>query len=205
MIDLDVYFGEMFFLVGESGGGKTTLLSAIAGILDFDAGESDRPGNPAASMSAGRRTRFQPDNGVHLSAVQPATGPHGGGECGGAAAHSRTRATSGDCPRPHDARVMGLGTALEALETSAANTASRHRPARWSRNPVPRLRRADGGARRPQCGKIMEIIREVGRAPDRCVIVVTHDSRVFHFGDRMAELTDGRIVGVHPISKEAST
>jgi putative ABC transport system ATP-binding protein len=39
--------------------------------------------------------------------------------------------------------------------------------------------------------------------PGRCVIVVTHDSRVFHFGDRMAELTDGRIVGVHPIHAEA--
>jgi ABC-type lipoprotein export system ATPase subunit len=36
----------------------------------------------------------------------------------------------------------------------------------------------------------------VGRAPDRAVIVVTHDSRVFHYGDRIAELTDGRIVGI---------
>jgi putative ABC transport system ATP-binding protein len=56
----------------------------------------------------------------------------------------------------------------------------------------------------PTGQKIMEIIREVGRASDRCVIVVTHDSRIFHFGDRMAELTDGRIVGVHPIVKEGT-
>ena len=41
-IDLDVHFGELLLLVGWSGGGKTTLLSAIAGILDIDAG--DLPG-----------------------------------------------------------------------------------------------------------------------------------------------------------------
>ncbi len=47
--------------------------------------------------------------------------------------------------------------------------------------------------------KIMALLREVGCGPDRAVVVVTHDSRVFHFGDRMAELTDGRIVSVHDI------
>jgi putative ABC transport system ATP-binding protein len=28
---------------------------------------------------------------------------------------------------------------------------------------------------------------------DRAVIVVTHDSRIFHFGDRLAEMEDGAI------------
>ena len=32
-IDLDVYLGELLLLVGESGGGKSTLLS-IMGLLD---------------------------------------------------------------------------------------------------------------------------------------------------------------------------
>ena len=27
--------------------------------------------------------------------------------------------------------------------------------------------------------------------PDRCVIVVTHDSRIFSFADRIAEMEDG--------------
>jgi len=31
---------------------------------------------------------------------------------------------------------------------------------------------------------------------------VTHDSRIFHFGDRMAKLTDGRIVGIELITQE---
>jgi putative ABC transport system ATP-binding protein len=50
----------------------------------------------------------------------------------------------------------------------------------------------------------MELLREVGRSPDRCVVVVTHDSRIFHFGDRMAHLTDGRIVSIEPITREGT-
>jgi putative ABC transport system ATP-binding protein len=56
----------------------------------------------------------------------------------------------------------------------------------------------------PNGQKIMELLREVGRSPDRCVVVVTHDSRIFHFGDRMAKLTDGRIVSIEPIGREGT-
>jgi putative ABC transport system ATP-binding protein len=48
----------------------------------------------------------------------------------------------------------------------------------------------------------MELLREVGRSPDRCVIVVTHDSRIFRFGDRMANLTDGRIMSIERIRQK---
>src|SRR5262249_54230320 len=40
---------------------------------------------------------------------------------------------------------------------------------------------------------VMELIRRVAVQPDRGVIVVTHDSRVYHFGDRIVAMSDGRI------------
>ena len=40
---------------------------------------------------------------------------------------------------------------------------------------------------------VMEVIRKVAVQPDRAVIVVTHDNRVFDFGDRIMHMTDGRI------------
>jgi putative ABC transport system ATP-binding protein len=41
---------------------------------------------------------------------------------------------------------------------------------------------------------VMEILRRVALRPDRAVLIVTHDSRVFQFGDRIAHMNDGRIV-----------
>ena len=43
---------------------------------------------------------------------------------------------------------------------------------------------------------VMELLREAAVRPDRAVVVVTHDNRVFHFGDRIAHMDDGRIVQV---------
>jgi putative ABC transport system ATP-binding protein len=44
--------------------------------------------------------------------------------------------------------------------------------------------------------KVMELLSEVSVRPDRAVIVVTHDSRVFEFADTIAHMEDGRITDV---------
>jgi len=42
--------------------------------------------------------------------------------------------------------------------------------------------------------KVMELLASTAVHPDRAVIVVTHDSRVFHYADVIAEMDDGEIV-----------
>ena len=42
----------------------------------------------------------------------------------------------------------------------------------------------------------MELISNIAVQPDRAVIVVTHDSRVYSFADRIANMEDGRIESV---------
>jgi putative ABC transport system ATP-binding protein len=44
--------------------------------------------------------------------------------------------------------------------------------------------------------RVMELLRRVAVQPGRAVIVVTHDNRVFDFGDRIVHMDDGRIDGV---------
>jgi putative ABC transport system ATP-binding protein len=40
---------------------------------------------------------------------------------------------------------------------------------------------------------VLEILKDAALAPDRAVIVVTHDSRIYRFADRIAAMEDGRI------------
>jgi putative ABC transport system ATP-binding protein len=45
--------------------------------------------------------------------------------------------------------------------------------------------------------KVLELLRSVACDRERCVIVVTHDSRIFEFADRIAEMEDGLVRKVH--------
>jgi spermidine/putrescine ABC transporter ATP-binding subunit len=61
-LDLDVYAGEMFVLLGSSGSGKTTLLRAIAGFVDPQAGSIALDGTDLAPLPPHKRpinTMFQ--------------------------------------------------------------------------------------------------------------------------------------------------
>jgi putative ABC transport system ATP-binding protein len=41
----------------------------------------------------------------------------------------------------------------------------------------------------------LELLQESAVRPDRCVIIVTHDSRIYEFADRIVQMDDGRVVG----------
>jgi putative ABC transport system ATP-binding protein len=41
---------------------------------------------------------------------------------------------------------------------------------------------------------VLELFRNVARSPDRAVIIVTHDNRIFSYADRIARMDDGEII-----------
>ncbi len=52
---------------------------------------------------------------------------------------------------------------------------------------------------------VMELLRHVAVQPGRAVIVVTHDIRIFDFGDRIVHMNDGRIERVQDRDKAESS
>ena len=207
-IDLDIHLGEMLLLVGESGGGKTTLLSAIAGILDIDAGDIDVLGVPLSKLPAGKRTMFrgQTMGFVYqqfnllptLTAAENVAVPLLIQKIGRSEALKRAHTMLDR---------VGLSDRTEFLPKNLSGGQQQRVAIARALVNEPRLLICDeptAALDGPNGQKIMELLREVGRSPKRCVIVVTHDSRIFHFGDRMAKLTDGRIVSIEPITREGT-
>ena len=208
-IDFDIHLGEMLLLVGESGGGKTTLLSAIAGILDIDDGDIDVLGVPLSKLPAGKRTMFrgQTMGFVYqqfnllptLTAAENVAVPLLIQKIGRSEALRRAHTMLDR---------VGLSDRTEFLPKNLSGGQQQRVAIARALVNEPRLLICDeptAALDGPNGQKIMELLREVGRSPDRCVVVVTHDSRIFHFGDRMAKLTDGRIVSIEPIAREGTT
>ena len=199
-IDLEVRRGELLMVVGPSGCGKTTLISVIAAILGQDAGQCEVLGRDLKNMDQKERTRFRGESIGYvfqmfnllpaLSALENVSIPL---LLNGA---SRSEAES----RAEEAlQAVGLGTRPDA------------RPSHLSGGQQQRVAIARALVHDPKlivCDEptsnldhvaghsMMELLRSAARNPDRALIVVTHDPRIFEFADRIARMDDGKIVEI---------
>jgi putative ABC transport system ATP-binding protein len=199
-VDLDVHRGELLMLVGPSGCGKTTLISIIAAILDRDGGECIVLGRDAQHMDQTERAGFrgasigfvfQTFNLLPaLTVAENAAAPLLINGVPRSQALSRTRETLD---------TVGLGDRAEALPAQLSGGQQQrvaivralvHSPELVvCDEPTSNLDRETGHV-------MMGILRDVARSPDRALVVVTHDSRIFEFADRIARMDDGKIVEI---------
>ncbi|MEI7863062.1 MAG: ABC transporter ATP-binding protein [Planctomycetota bacterium] len=199
-VDLDVPYGEMLLLSGPSGCGKTTLVSIVAGTLEPTAGGVMVLGQDLVAMSSGGRVRFRRDNVgfvfqaynllPSLTAAENAAVPLL------IAGHPRARAVAAACEVLDQ---LGLGDRLSRLPAEMSGGQQQRVAIARAIVHHPRLLVCDEptSALDAENGRItMELIAELAVQPDRAVIVVTHDSRVFSFADRIATMEDGRIESV---------
>jgi putative ABC transport system ATP-binding protein len=196
-VDVDVNAGEMTLLVGPSGCGKTTLISIIAGLLDPTAGEVAVLGHNLQQLGGGRLVDFRSKNiGFVFQQFNllPALT---------AAENAAVPLVIAGLPRRQAvARAVGL------LETLGMADRAHALPAQLSGGQQQRVAIARALIHEPRllvCDEptsaldaetgqtTMELLRRVAVQPGRAVIVVTHDSRVFSFGDRIVHMNDGRI------------
>ena len=195
--DFEARPGELIMLVGPSGCGKTTLLSVLAGTLTADAGEVEVLGRrldglPQAELTAFRRANlgfvFQSFNLIPtLTVRENVMVPlliQGVAREDAEARAGALLAKVGLGGREDD-RPGGLSGGQQ--QRVAIARALVHDPRLLICDEPTSALDKDTGQ------KVMEMIRELSRSPDRVVVVVTHDHRIFRFADRIAEMEDGRI------------
>jgi len=197
-VDLDVPFGEMTLLVGPSGCGKTTLLSVVAGLLNPSSGEVSVLGEDASRKSGGEAVQFRRRNIGFvfqqynllpaLTAAENAAVPL----FAAGVPKKRAVATASDL-----LSQLGLGERLHALPSQLSGGQQQRVALARALVHEPRLVVCDEptSALDHETGNaVMELLTNVAVRKDRAVVVVTHDSRVFQFADRIAHMDDGRIV-----------
>jgi putative ABC transport system ATP-binding protein len=173
------------------------LISIIAGLLDPSAGEVRVLGEELTAMSGRQLVRFRGKNiGFvfqqynllpSLTAAENAAVPLliAGWPRGKAVARARDVLSE-----------LGLGNRINSRPNQLSGGQQQRVAIARALVHEPRLLVCDEptAALDAQSGQtVMELIRGVAVKPDRSVIVVTHDSRVFQFGERMIEMSDGTI------------
>jgi len=199
-VDFTANFGELSFLVGPSGCGKTTLLSVIAGLLNRNDGDLSVLGIRIDDLSGRERILFRRRNLGFIFQqynLLPALT---------AAENIAVPLLAAGVPRKQAVdratemlSLLGLSNRAKAFPSTlsggqqqrvAIGRALIHEPRLVvCDEPTAALDHATGAS-------VMELLATRAVHPDRAVIVVTHDNRVFDYADSIARMDDGKIVEV---------
>jgi putative ABC transport system ATP-binding protein len=206
---LDLHAGELALLVGPSGSGKTTLLSILGCILRPSAGTLRILGDEVTTLAerdlpAIRRDRigfiFQAFNLFPtLTALQ------------NVALALDLRGVSGRAARNTAAALLdqvGLASKLHAYPADLSGGQKQRIAIARALAGDPPIILADEptAALDSQSGRtVMDLLQRLARERGRAVAIVTHDSRMLGYGDRLVKMEDGRIVADerHPVLEGA--
>jgi len=198
--DFSAREGELHLVVGPSGCGKTTLLSVVAGTLNWDEGRVQVFGTSLDGMKKSDITDFRRRNvgfifqqfnliptlnlienisvPLLLNGSGRRTAEDKAGELlkrvglAGKESKRPTQLSGGQQQRVAIARALVHEPRLVICDepTSALDSETGH--------------------------QIMDLLTTAARAPGRCVVIVTHDPRVYSYADRITQMEDGRVRAV---------
>ena len=199
-LDLEIGMGELAMLVGPSGCGKTTLISIIAGMLNASEGDLEVLGTRPAALSQRDQILFRRRNlgfvFQQFNLLPTLTAAENVAVPLFVAGANRRDAVEQASELLNE---LGLGDRLSHLPSSLSGGQQQRVAIARALVHNPRLVVCDEptSALDAQTGHmVMEMFSEVAVRPDRAVIVVTHDSRIFEFADTITHMEDGRAVSV---------
>jgi putative ABC transport system ATP-binding protein len=200
-VDVDVHAGELLMLVGPSGSGKTTLLSIMGCILTATSGSVRVAGREVVGL---REKELPAIRLEHIGFVFqgfnlfPTLTARENVELmldlkGVSAAKAKKRA--------HELLdQVGLGAKYASFPADLSGGQKQRVAIARALAGDPAIILADEptAALDSQTGRtVVEIMSDLAHQRERAVVIVTHDSRVLNFADRIVRIEDGDIADAH--------
>ncbi|MGD0886215.1 MAG: ABC transporter ATP-binding protein [Thermodesulfovibrionales bacterium] len=199
-VSFEAFFGEMLYIEGPSGSGKTTLLSMISGILRPNSGTVMVEDKDIWSLASDRIADFR------LNTVGFVFQDY----------HLFPRLTTVEnVAIPLILKKLdwneSINTAMQYLEVVGIRERAHLTPNKLSGGEQQRVAIARAIASRPDIlifdeptasldgdtgRRIVEFVKKNILNESRCIIIVTHDSRIFEYADRIMKMEDGKIIRV---------
>lgn len=197
-VNFEAYFGEIVYIVGPSGSGKTTLLSVLSGILRPNAGNVMVEGADIWALDADRLAEFR------LKKLGFVFQDY----------HLFPRLTTAENVAiplilKREDWDESVKKAVSYLDIVGLKGKDQLPPVKLSGGEQQRVAIARAMVGQPDVLIMDEptasLDGETGRAivgfvhesvlnDQRCIVIVTHDSRIYEFADRILEMEDGRLI-----------
>ena len=196
----EAYFGEMLYIEGPSGSGKTTLLSMISGILRPNDGTVVVEGKEIWGLTSDQIADFR------LHTVGFVFQDY----------HLFPRLTTVEnVAIPLILKKVewneAMNMAMEYLEVVGLKERAHLTPVKLSGGEQQRVAIARAIASRPDIlifdeptasldgdtgRRIVDFVKKNILNERKCIVIVTHDSRIFEYADRIMRMEDGKLKGV---------
>jgi putative ABC transport system ATP-binding protein len=199
-VSFEAYFGEMLYIEGPSGSGKTTLLSMISGILRPNSGNVVVDKKEIWSLTSDQLADFR------LNTVGFVFQDY----------HLFSRLTTVEnVAIPLILKKLdwnaSINKAMEYLEIVGLKERAHLPPVKLSGGEQQRVAIARAIASHPDIlildeptasldgdtgRKIVDFVKKNILNEKRCIVIVTHDSRIFEYADRIMKMEDGKNMGI---------
>jgi putative ABC transport system ATP-binding protein len=198
-VSFEANFGEMLYVVGPSGSGKTTMLSMISGILRPNSGTVQIEDADIWHLASDALAEFR------LHRIGFVFQDY----------HLFPRLTTAENVAiplilQHRDWDAALSEAARNLEIVGLKDRAQLPPVKLSGGEQQRVAIARAIVARPDIlifdeptasldgdtgRNIVRFVREQILSDKRCIVIVTHDSRIYEFADRIMRMEDGRVTG----------